>query len=168
MTSLVVLCYGVSPMLTILTSLLLEGKFKKELAVENLSVFFFFVCHPRAVRKILNCSTVRVSLVEKFGGSVLKILIFRLFLGVVFSPCEAGEHTVNVTHDKLGPVKGSPFPVLVKDSEIGIADMVKVYGTGLAEGSTGKPCQFYIDTADAGGKLMPLGMRCTSTAAVNN
>jgi len=68
----------------------------------------------------------------------------------VFSPQEAGQHNVDVIHRQLGPVNGSPFKVYVRETEIAIADLVKVYGTGLAEGLAEKPCQFYIDTADAG------------------
>jgi len=69
--------------------------------------------------------------------------------GVVFSAVQAGEHTVHVTRDG-NDIARSPFTVMVSDSEIGRAEGVKVYGRGLSEGETGQPCQFFIDTSDAG------------------
>jgi hypothetical protein len=70
--------------------------------------------------------------------------------GVIFSPQEAGQHYVNVHHSERGLINGSPFDLFVKDTELGNADVVKVYGSGLAEGTTNKPCEFYIDISQAG------------------
>jgi hypothetical protein len=70
--------------------------------------------------------------------------------GVIFSPQEAGQHYVNVHNSERGLIKGSPFEIFVQEAEVGNADVVKVYGTGLAEGATNKPCEFYIDIAQAG------------------
>lgn len=69
---------------------------------------------------------------------------------MIFSPQEAGLYYVNVHHSERGHINGSPFDLLVKDTEIGNADEVKVYGSGLAEGATNKPCEFFIDISQAG------------------
>lgn len=69
---------------------------------------------------------------------------------MVFSPQEVGRHQVSICRNGQGPIGGSPFDIIVKQAEIASSEQVKVYGTGLADGSTNQPCQFYIDTTDAG------------------
>jgi len=69
--------------------------------------------------------------------------------GVVFSAVQAGEHRVHVTRDGNG-IPGSPFSVVISESEIAHAGGVKVYGRGLSEGQSGQPCQFFADLSDAG------------------
>jgi len=67
----------------------------------------------------------------------------------VFNAVQAGEHEVHVRRAG-NEIAGSPFIVLVSDAEIACVEGVKVYGRGLTDGQTGQPCQFYINTADAG------------------
>jgi len=76
-------------------------------------------------------------------------MLHAVIPGVVFSAMEPGEHNVRVTRDG-NDIAGSPFSVMIADSEIAHADGVKVYGRGLSEGQTGQPCQFFIDTSNAG------------------
>jgi len=76
-------------------------------------------------------------------------MLHTVITGVVFSPVQAGEHVVHVTRAG-NEIAGSPITVTVSDSEVACVDGVKVYGRGLSEGQTGQPCQFYIDTSDAG------------------
>jgi len=68
---------------------------------------------------------------------------------VVFNAVHAGEHYVHVRHAG-NEIAGSPFIVLVSEAEIACVEGVKVYGRGLTDGQTGQPCQFFINTADAG------------------
>lgn len=72
-----------------------------------------------------------------------------IIAGVVFSAVEPGEHNVHITRDGE-EIAGSPLTVMVSESEVGRVDGVKVYGRGLSEGRCGRPCQFIIDTSDAG------------------
>ena len=69
--------------------------------------------------------------------------------GVVFTAVQSGDHVVDVTRDGA-EIDGSPFSVTVQDSDIARVEGVKVYGPGLAEGRTGQPSQFFIDTSKAG------------------
>lgn len=68
---------------------------------------------------------------------------------MVFSAVRAGEHRVQVTRAGTD-IEGSSFTVLILDTEVGHVDGVRVYGRGLTEGLVGRPCQFYIDTSNAG------------------
>ena len=68
---------------------------------------------------------------------------------MVFNAVLAGDHEVVVTRD-YSEIRGSPFSVSVLDADIARVDGVRVYGSGLAEGRTGLPAQFYIDTSNAG------------------
>jgi len=68
---------------------------------------------------------------------------------VVFNAVHAGEHYAHVRRAG-NEIAGSPFVVLVSESEVACVEGVKVYGRGLTDGQTGQPCQFFINTADAG------------------
>lgn len=70
-------------------------------------------------------------------------------LGISFTPREVGEHIVSVHRDGKH-IKNSPFRIEVRQSEIGDASRVKLYGSGLAEGFANQVNEFYVNTKDAG------------------
>ena len=70
-------------------------------------------------------------------------------LGISFTPREAGEHLVSVFRDGKH-IKNSPFRIEVRQSEIGDASRVKLYGNGLSVGAANKINEFYVNTKDAG------------------
>ena len=72
-----------------------------------------------------------------------------MFAGVVFTAVQPGDHVVEVSREGT-LIRGSPFTVTVRDGDIARVEGVKVYGPGLAEGHTGHPVQFFIDTSNAG------------------
>jgi filamin len=70
-------------------------------------------------------------------------------LGISFTPREVGEHIVSVLREGKH-IKNSPFRIEVRQSEIGDASKVKVYGKGLTEGTANKVNEFFVNTKDAG------------------
>lgn len=70
-------------------------------------------------------------------------------LGISFTPREVGEHVVSVLRDGKH-IKNSPFRIEVRQSEIGDASRVKLYGKGLSEGLANKINEFYVNTKEAG------------------
>ncbi len=70
-------------------------------------------------------------------------------LGISFTPREVGEHIVSVHRDGKH-IKNSPFRIEVRQSEIGDASRVRLYGSGLAEGSANLINEFYVNTKEAG------------------
>ena len=70
-------------------------------------------------------------------------------LGISFTPREVGEHVVSVLRDNKH-IKNSPFRIEVRQSEIGDATRVKVYGKGLYEGTANKINEFFVNTKEAG------------------
>lgn len=70
-------------------------------------------------------------------------------LGISFTPREVGEHIVSVLRDNKH-IKNSPFRIEVRQSEIGDASRVKLYGEGLSEGEANKINEFYVNTKEAG------------------
>lgn len=73
----------------------------------------------------------------------------NVYLGIAFTPREAGDHEVTVLKDGK-PIAGSPFTIHVKDSEIGNASRVRAYGKGLVEGTTNEINEFTVDSKNAG------------------
>jgi filamin len=72
-------------------------------------------------------------------------------LGISFTPREVGEHLVSVFRDGKH-IKNSPFRIEVRQSEIGDANRVKVFGKGLNEALANKINEFYVNTKEAGKK----------------
>ena len=70
-------------------------------------------------------------------------------LGISFTPREVGEHVVSVFRDGKH-IKNSPFRIEVRQSEIGDASRVKVFGKGLSEASANKVNEFFVNTKEAG------------------
>ncbi len=70
-------------------------------------------------------------------------------LGISFTPREVGEHVVSVLRDNKH-IKNSPFRIEVRQSEIGDASRVKIYGKGLYEGTANKINEFFVNTKEAG------------------
>ena len=70
-------------------------------------------------------------------------------LGISFTPREVGEHVVSVLRDGKH-IKNSPFRIEVRQSEIGDASRVKLYGKGLQEGTANKINEFFVNTKEAG------------------
>jgi len=67
-------------------------------------------------------------------------------VSVFFSPTEIGLHHLNVTYNGI-PIEGSPFQFFVGNPSPG---HVTASGPGLSHGVVGKPCDFIINTKDAG------------------
>ena len=72
-------------------------------------------------------------------------------LGISFTPREVGEHVVSVLRDGKH-IKNSPFRIEVRQSEIGDASKVKLYGKGLNEATANRINEFFVNTKDAGNK----------------
>ena len=70
-------------------------------------------------------------------------------LGISFTPREVGEHIVSVHRDGKH-IKNSPFRIEVRQSEIGDASRVKLYGNGLVEGMANQVNEFIVNTKEAG------------------
>ena len=70
-------------------------------------------------------------------------------LGISFTPREVGEHLVSVWREHKH-IKNSPFRIDVRQSEIGDASRVKLYGQGLSEGAANKLNEFFVNTKEAG------------------
>ena len=76
-------------------------------------------------------------------------------LGISFTPREVGEHVVSVLRDGKH-IKNSPFRIEVRQSEIGDASKVKLYGKGLNEATANRINEFFVNTKDAGNKSINL------------
>ena len=70
--------------------------------------------------------------------------------GISFTPREVGDHFVSVFRNGQ-PIPGSPFRVVVGQTEIGNASKVKAGGRGLTQGMANQLNEFFINTRDAGG-----------------
>jgi filamin len=69
--------------------------------------------------------------------------------GISFTPREVGEHLVNVFRNGQH-INGSPFKIMVGESELGNASKVRVAGQGLQNGMANEVNEFMVDTRDAG------------------
>ena len=69
--------------------------------------------------------------------------------GISFTPREVGDHWVSVFRNGQ-PIPGSPFKVVVGQTEIGTASKVRVGGKGLTQGMANELNEFFINTRDAG------------------
>ena len=72
-----------------------------------------------------------------------------VLLGISFTPREVGDHWVSVFRSGQ-PIPGSPFKVVVGQSEIGTASKVRAGGRGLTQGMANEQNEFFINTRDAG------------------
>lgn len=70
-------------------------------------------------------------------------------IGISFIPREVGEHLVSILKNNRH-IPNSPIPIMVVQSEIGDASLVKVHGDGLVKGTTFTDSNFIVDTRDAG------------------
>jgi filamin len=70
-------------------------------------------------------------------------------LGISFTPREVGEHWVNVFRNGQ-PIPGSPFKIIINQSEVGNASRVQVIGTGIQHGVANEVNEFTINTKEAG------------------
>ena len=70
-------------------------------------------------------------------------------VGISFTPREVGEHLVNVFRNGQH-INGSPFKIIVGESELGNASKVRVAGQGLQNGMANEINEFMVDTRDAG------------------
>lgn len=76
-------------------------------------------------------------------------MIVCLISGISFTPREVGEHLVNVFRNGQH-INGSPFKIIVGESELGNASKVRVAGEGLQNGMANEINEFMVDTRDAG------------------
>jgi len=72
-----------------------------------------------------------------------------VLLGISFTPREVGDHYVSVYRNGQ-PIPGSPFKVVVGQSEIGDASKVRAGGRGLTQGMANEQNELFINTRDAG------------------
>ncbi len=86
-------------------------------------------------------------------------------LGISFTPREVGEHLVSVLRDGKH-IKNSPFRIEVRQSEIGDATKVKLYGKGLTVGSANCYNEFYVNTREAGYGGLSLSIEGPSKADI--
>lgn len=69
--------------------------------------------------------------------------------GISFIPHEVGEHLVSILKNGRH-IPNSPISIMVVQSEIGDASLVKAYGDGLVQGTTFNNSSFIVDTREAG------------------
>ncbi|KAL3851735.1 hypothetical protein ACJMK2_015452 [Sinanodonta woodiana] len=86
-------------------------------------------------------------------------------LGISFTPRETGEHLVNVYRDGIH-IANSPFKITVRESELGNASKVKVYGKGLEKAMANEVNEFIVDTRDAGYGGLSLSIEGPSKADI--
>lgn len=72
-----------------------------------------------------------------------------LLSGISFIPREVGEHKVSILKNGRH-VPNSPITIMVVQSEIGDASLVKAHGDGLVQGTTFNNSSFVVDTREAG------------------
>lgn len=77
----------------------------------------------------------------------------RVYAGISFTPREVGEHWVSVYRSGQ-PIAGSPFRVVVNQSDIGNASKVRTGGRGLMNGMANEQNEFLINTRDAGTRTL--------------
>ncbi|XP_075880927.1 filamin B a isoform X2 [Nelusetta ayraudi] len=70
-------------------------------------------------------------------------------IGISFIPHEVGEHLVSILKNNAH-IPNSPISIMVVQSEIGDASLVKAHGDGLAQASTFSDASFIVDTREAG------------------
>ncbi|XP_030274937.1 filamin-B-like isoform X1 [Sparus aurata] len=70
-------------------------------------------------------------------------------IGISFIPREVGEHKVSILKNGRH-VPNSPITIMVVQSEIGDASLVKAHGDGLVQGTTFNNSSFVVDTREAG------------------
>ncbi|XP_061187564.1 filamin-A-like isoform X11 [Saccostrea echinata] len=86
-------------------------------------------------------------------------------LGISFTPREVGEHLVNVFRNGQH-INGSPFKIIVGESELGNASKVRVAGQGLQSGMANEINEFMVDTRDAGYGGLSLSIEGPSKADI--
>ncbi|XP_056000448.1 filamin-A-like isoform X18 [Ostrea edulis] len=86
-------------------------------------------------------------------------------LGISFTPREVGEHLVNVFRNGQH-INGSPFKIIVGESELGNASKVRVAGQGLQNGMANEVNEFMVDTRDAGYGGLSLSIEGPSKADI--
>nr|XP_022299044.1 filamin-A-like isoform X13 [Crassostrea virginica] len=86
-------------------------------------------------------------------------------LGISFTPREVGEHLVNVFRNGQH-INGSPFKIIVGESELGNASKVRVAGQGLQNGMANEINEFMVDTRDAGYGGLSLSIEGPSKADI--
>ena len=86
-------------------------------------------------------------------------------LGISFTPREVGEHVVSVYRDGKH-IKNSPFRIEVRQSEIGDAGRVKLFGMGLREATANKLNEFMVNTKEAGYGGLSLSIEGPSKADI--
>ncbi|XP_052680465.1 filamin-C-like isoform X8 [Crassostrea angulata] len=86
-------------------------------------------------------------------------------LGISFTPREVGEHLVNVFRNGQH-INGSPFKIIVGESELGNASKVRVAGEGLQNGMANEINEFMVDTRDAGYGGLSLSIEGPSKADI--
>lgn len=69
--------------------------------------------------------------------------------GISFIPHEVGEHLVSILKNGAH-IPSSPIPIMVVQSEIGDASLVKAHGDGLVQATTFSDASFIVDTREAG------------------
>ncbi|XP_028303701.1 filamin B a isoform X2 [Gouania willdenowi] len=70
-------------------------------------------------------------------------------IGISFIPREVGEHQVSILKNGQH-IPNSPIAIMVVQSEIGDASLVKAHGDGLVQGTTFTDASFIVDTKEAG------------------
>lgn len=86
-------------------------------------------------------------------------------LGISFTPREVGEHVVSVLRDGKH-IKNSPFRIEVRQSEIGDASKVKLFGKGLNEATANRINEFFVNTKEAGYGGLSLSIEGPSKADI--
>lgn len=80
--------------------------------------------------------------------SLIRVFLLAL-TGISFIPHEVGEHLVSILKNNAH-IPNSPISIMVVQSEIGDASLVKVHGDGLVQGTTTSDASFIVDTREAG------------------
>lgn len=86
---------------------------------------------------------------DTFSTFFLSSFFPLLLPGISFIPHEVGEHRVSILKNGAH-IPSSPISIMVLQSEIGDASLVKVYGDGLSQGTTSSDASFIVDTREAG------------------
>ncbi|KAI3382304.1 hypothetical protein SNEBB_011398 [Seison nebaliae] len=86
-------------------------------------------------------------------------------LGISFTPREVGDHYVSVFKNGK-QINGSPFNIHVGPTEIGNANRVRTYGSGLHSGKTNELNEFTVNTKDAGYGGLSLSIEGPSKADI--
>lgn len=107
---------------------------------------------PCLLKRLANNHIGNSQLYEKFISSPpLSATSHRLpsLPGISFIPREVGEHRVSILKNGRH-IANSPITIMVVQSEIGDASLVKAHGDGLVQGTTFNDSSFIVDTREAG------------------